>query len=44
MADQFDDDVFLSRNQADKPVASGIYFYRLQTRQSVQTKKLIYIK
>jgi len=33
-----------TRNNAGNPVAAGIYFYQIQTRDFVKTKKMVLLK
>jgi hypothetical protein len=33
-----------ARNNAGAPVSAGIYFYQIQTRDFVKTKKMVLLK
>ena len=36
--------IWNTRNQFGAPVAAGIYFYQIQTRDFVKTKKMVLLK
>jgi endonuclease I len=38
------DQVWQGRDQADRPVAAGVYFYRLRADEKVQTRRMLLVK
>ena len=44
LTQQFAAEIWNTRNQFGSPVAAGIYFYQIQTRDFVKTKKMVLLK